>query len=159
MIKVSVVIPTYNEENNIEQLIKSHGIDSACSGKDDDLKIFITNSHKRNFITKFLTKNLRINKSYLSINIVQKIPRNQDGKILYSDKLAGFIPIDWYPLANVVYDPFRPSIRASWFAWETNIENIGNNKIINFDQYIYKNNYDSNIKDKILPLINLTWKY
>ena len=71
--------------DEVEQLIKSHGIDSACSGKDDDLKIFITNSHKRNFITKFLTKNLRINKSYLSINIVQKIPRNQDGKILYSD--------------------------------------------------------------------------
>ena len=71
--------------DEVEQLIKSHGIDSACSGKDDDLKIFITNSHKRNFITKFLTKNLRINKSYLSINIVQKIPRSQDGKILYSD--------------------------------------------------------------------------
>ena len=71
--------------DEVEQLVKSHGIDSACSGKDDDLKIFITNSHKRNFITKFLTKNLRINKSYLSINIVQKIPRNQDGKILYSD--------------------------------------------------------------------------
>jgi acyl-coenzyme A synthetase/AMP-(fatty) acid ligase len=71
--------------DEIEQQIKSTGIDAACFGSDDNLNIFITNSRKRNFITKFLTQNLKINKSSLSINTVKKIPRNQDGKILYSN--------------------------------------------------------------------------
>ena len=71
--------------DEIEQQIKSSGIDAACFGSDDNLNIFITNSRKRNFIIKFLTQNLGINKSFLSINIVKKIPRNQDGKILYSN--------------------------------------------------------------------------
>ena len=71
--------------DEIEQQIKSSGFNVACFGSDDNLNIFITNSRKRNFITKFLTQNLGINKSFLSINIVKKIPRNQDGKILYSN--------------------------------------------------------------------------
>ena len=71
--------------DEIEQQIKSSGIDAACFGSDDNLIIFITNSRKKNFITNFLTQNLGINESFLSINIVKKIPRNQDGKILYSN--------------------------------------------------------------------------
>ncbi len=71
--------------DEIEQQIKSSSIDAACFGSDDNLNIFITNSRKKNFITKFLTQNLGINRSSLSINIVKKIPRNQDGKILYSN--------------------------------------------------------------------------
>ena len=71
--------------DEIEQQIKGSDIDAACFGTDDNLNIFITNSHKRNFITKFITQNLGINKSSLSIDVVKKIPRNQDGKILYSD--------------------------------------------------------------------------
>ena len=71
--------------DEIEQQIKSSGIYAACFGSDDNLNIFITNSRKRNFVIKFLTQNLGINKSPLSINIVKKIPRNQDGKILYSN--------------------------------------------------------------------------
>ena len=71
--------------DEIEQQIKSSCIDAACFGSDDNLNIFITNPRKRNFITKFLTQNLGINSSSLSINIVKKIPRNQDGKILYSN--------------------------------------------------------------------------
>ena len=64
--------------------IKSYDIDLACLGNDDNLVIFITNSRKKIFITNFLTKNIGINRSILSIKIVKKIPRNRDGKILYS---------------------------------------------------------------------------
>ena len=52
---------------------------------DDNLKVLITRSQKKNFVTNFLTRNLGINKSHLSISIVKKIPKNTDGKILYSN--------------------------------------------------------------------------
>ena len=71
--------------DEVEQQIKSQNIDSACLGKDDNLKVLITNSQKKSFVTNFLTQNLGINKSHLSISIVKKIPKNLDGKILYSN--------------------------------------------------------------------------
>ena len=71
--------------DEVEQLIKSQDIDSACLGNDDNLKIFITNSNKVKFIINFINENLGINKSHMSITVVNKIPRNQDGKILYSN--------------------------------------------------------------------------
>jgi acyl-coenzyme A synthetase/AMP-(fatty) acid ligase len=71
--------------DEVEQQIKSQNIDSACLGKDDNLKVLITNPRKKSFVTNFLTQNLGINKSHLSISIVKKIPKNLDGKILYSN--------------------------------------------------------------------------
>ena len=71
--------------DEVEQQIKNYNIDSACLGNDDNLNIFITKSSKRNFITKFIVQNLGINRSTVSIIIVKKIPRNQNGKILYSE--------------------------------------------------------------------------
>ena len=71
--------------DEVEQQIKSQNIDSACLGKDDNLKVIITSSHKKSFVTNFVTQNLGINKSHVSIGIVKKIPKNQDGKTLYSD--------------------------------------------------------------------------
>ena len=69
--------------DEIEQEVKNQSIDCACLGKDDNLRVFITNPNKKEFLVKYFSKNLAINKSNLSINIISKIPRNQDGKILY----------------------------------------------------------------------------
>ena len=71
--------------DEIEQQIKDQGTDCACLGKEDNLAIFITNSNKKEVINKYFLENLGINKSGFTINIIQKIPRNQDGKILYSN--------------------------------------------------------------------------
>ena len=71
--------------DEIEQQIKDQGINCACFGKDDNLKVFITNSNNKEILIKYFTANLDINKSALFIRVIAKIPRNQDGKILYSN--------------------------------------------------------------------------
>jgi len=70
--------------DEIEQQIMNQGIECACMGKDDNLNIFVTSSCKINFLSRFLSHNLGINKTAFSINVISKIPRNIDGKILYS---------------------------------------------------------------------------
>ena len=60
------------------------GLECVCMGKEDNLQVFITNVNKKKFLENYFSKNFSINKTNLSINIVSKIPKNQDGKILYS---------------------------------------------------------------------------
>jgi acyl-coenzyme A synthetase/AMP-(fatty) acid ligase len=70
--------------DEIEQQVKTMGFECVCMGKEDSLQVFITNSNKKKFLENYFSKNFSINKINLSINIVAKIPKNQDGKILYS---------------------------------------------------------------------------
>ena len=70
--------------DEIEQQVKTMGFECVCMGKEDSLQVFITNSNKKKFSENYFSKNFSINKTNLSINIVSKIPKNQDGKILYS---------------------------------------------------------------------------
>ena len=71
--------------DEVEQQVRNKGIDCACLGIDNNLKVFITDLKKKEFLADFFSKKLSINPSNLSINIIKKIPRNQDGKILYSN--------------------------------------------------------------------------
>jgi acyl-coenzyme A synthetase/AMP-(fatty) acid ligase len=70
--------------DEIEQQVKTMGFECVCMGKEDNLQAFITNVSKKKFLENYFSKNFSINKTNLSINIVSKIPKNQDGKILYS---------------------------------------------------------------------------
>jgi acyl-CoA synthetase (AMP-forming)/AMP-acid ligase II len=69
--------------DEIEQQVKNENVDCACLGKEDDLNIFITDRNKKEFVIKYFLKSFSLKKDNLSINIISKIPRNKDGKILY----------------------------------------------------------------------------
>ena len=72
--------------DEIEQQIKVKGIiDCACLGKDDNLIIFITNANKKEYLVKYFAQNLGIKPSNILIRVVSQIPRNQNGKVLYSN--------------------------------------------------------------------------
>ena len=70
--------------DEIEYEIRKLNINCACLGSDDNLNVFTTNLKKEAIISKFLMQNLKINKSAFKLISVERIPRNKDGKVLYS---------------------------------------------------------------------------
>lgn len=58
--------------------------DLACSGKDDNIQIFITKSEAAREAALFLADRLKLNFKGVSGIYIEKIPRNSSGKVLYS---------------------------------------------------------------------------
>jgi Acyl-CoA synthetases (AMP-forming)/AMP-acid ligases II len=69
-----------------ERLIQSHygEIDCACGGIDDKLYIFITDGSVKEEIKRYLSEKTGLNLSAFHVQVVDKIPRNEAGKTLYS---------------------------------------------------------------------------
>ena len=70
--------------DEIEELIRTAGYDCVCSGTDDNLKIYITELDDKNEIVSYITKLTGINRAGLSFVYIDKIPRNESGKVRYS---------------------------------------------------------------------------
>ena len=73
--------------DEIEGMIKTAfpEIDCACGGSDDKMIIFITEDTKKNDILAFLSEKTGLNKAAFRVSFIFKIPRNDSGKILYSN--------------------------------------------------------------------------
>ena len=71
--------------DDIEQLIRSEGNECACSGIDDSLKIFITEPGDENRIKNYISQKTGIHINGFEMIVVDEIPRNETGKILYSE--------------------------------------------------------------------------
>jgi Acyl-CoA synthetases (AMP-forming)/AMP-acid ligases II len=71
--------------DELEQLIREAGIDCACKGDDQLLRIYITNAAKQDEIVPFVQNLTGLHKSGLKAVLIEKIPRNEAGKILYSE--------------------------------------------------------------------------
>lgn len=74
--------------DEIERLLAEQGIESACVGKDNELKIYIIDLQLKNSVKEFLMSILGIHFSLFKIIIVEEIPRNTSGKKLYSKLLS-----------------------------------------------------------------------
>ena len=70
--------------NEVEELIKAAGYDCACTGTDDNLKIYVTELDNKDWIRKYIVERTGINQAGFTIVYVDKIPRNDYGKVLYS---------------------------------------------------------------------------
>jgi long-chain acyl-CoA synthetase len=71
--------------DELEQLIREAGIDCACKGDDQLLTIYTTAAAKRDEIVPFVQNLTNLHKSGLRAVVIEKIPRNEAGKILYSE--------------------------------------------------------------------------
>jgi len=60
-------------------------LDCACGGIDDKMTVFITDNEAADKVKKFLTEKTGINQVAFMIVVIDKIPRNEAGKILYSE--------------------------------------------------------------------------
>jgi acyl-coenzyme A synthetase/AMP-(fatty) acid ligase len=60
-------------------------LDCACGGVDDKMTVFITDAGAADKVMKFLTEKTGLNRAAFLIVVIDKIPRNEAGKILYSE--------------------------------------------------------------------------
>lgn len=70
--------------DEMEQVFRKKNINCICAGTDDSLKIFLQKKIKHAAINIIIKEKYNINKINYSIYSKVSIPRNQNGKILYS---------------------------------------------------------------------------
>lgn len=72
--------------DEVEGLLKKEGYDCVCAGVDDHLKVYTTvadeDVHKN--ILGFLSKTLGFVQKSFQVVVIEEIPRNESGKVLYS---------------------------------------------------------------------------
>lgn len=71
--------------DEIEILIKSNfkSVNCACTGIDDCMYIFTTDSSKKDEILQFIAQKTGLNKVAFDIRVIDSIPQNDSGKTLY----------------------------------------------------------------------------
>ena len=70
--------------DEVEGLLNRQGITCACAGVDDRLDIYITDESKLESAEGFIKEHTAINPNGFKLHVIDKIPRNDSGKILYS---------------------------------------------------------------------------
>jgi len=68
-----------------EDLVKVIYLNSACVGVDDRMTIFITDTSKTDEVKTYITHKLGIHSSAFQVKVIEQIPKNNAGKILYSE--------------------------------------------------------------------------
>lgn len=70
--------------DEIERLIKGNICTCACAGEDDHMNIFITDLAKALEVKEFITTKTGLNHIAFNIKVIDDIPKNEAGKVLYS---------------------------------------------------------------------------
>lgn len=69
-------------ENIIKQ---AFDVECACVGNDECMEIYVTTEQKHEDIKKYIADKTNINSVVFRVHYIEKIPRNEAGKILYSE--------------------------------------------------------------------------
>lgn len=68
-----------------EQFIKAeYGIECACVGTDDHMKVYITDGTRKKDVAAFISKKTGFYKSLFEVIVIPELPKNESGKIIYS---------------------------------------------------------------------------
>jgi acyl-coenzyme A synthetase/AMP-(fatty) acid ligase len=67
-----------------ERLLRTAGYDCACAGVDDKLTIYVTRKDQQVQILKTISERTGINPQGFAVVHIEKMPRNESGKIVYS---------------------------------------------------------------------------
>jgi acyl-coenzyme A synthetase/AMP-(fatty) acid ligase len=70
--------------DEVEGILKKEGIECACAGEDDQLRIFVTSESETEKTIAFIVKHTGINRNGFKVIVLKEIPRNEAGKVLYS---------------------------------------------------------------------------
>ena len=70
-----------------ERLIKGAfpGLDCACGGVDDKMRIYLTDTGQIGEVRKFVSEKTRLNFVAFDVVCIDSIPKNESGKILYAE--------------------------------------------------------------------------
>jgi len=69
--------------DELEKLLLGVGVESACTGKDNSLIIYILKPKGKDLVKEFLTKKLGIHFSVFDVRMIRSIPKSSSGKTLY----------------------------------------------------------------------------
>jgi long-chain acyl-CoA synthetase len=70
-----------------EQIVKVVTASCACVGVDDKMLIYITDSSKSDQIRNLLSEKTGLNSRAFEVRVIEEIPKNTSGKVLYSNLL------------------------------------------------------------------------
>jgi len=70
--------------DEVEQLLRGTGIDCACAGEDDQLRIYVVGEGREAAVAGFLQERTGLHRSAFRVTVLEKLPRNESGKITYS---------------------------------------------------------------------------
>ncbi len=70
--------------DEVQTLLLKRGIESACVGKDDAMKVYVVTGTDCNAVRQLLAELTHLNQSAFTVLNIDAIPRNDAGKILYS---------------------------------------------------------------------------
>lgn len=77
--------------DEIEQMIKQEyeGVDAACTGEDDQMRIYVDQREEKfcQKVSEWLSDRIGIHSSAVRIIPIEKIPKNESGKTLYKELL------------------------------------------------------------------------
>jgi long-chain acyl-CoA synthetase len=71
--------------DEVEQIIKEIYQDVACSGSDDNMSIYLVNKNMVEKVKKHVSNRMGIHFSAFKIYVIDEIPKNISGKILYTE--------------------------------------------------------------------------
>ena len=73
--------------DEVERLIKAEfeGLDCSSTGVDDHMHIFITDESMSDTVRQFIVRKTGLNYTAFTVVYIQSIPRNDSGKVLYSE--------------------------------------------------------------------------
>ena len=72
--------------DEVERLLKRHfdTVDIACSGKDDELWIYVVDEALKDEVVEYVFTELAINRKLQKVGVIPEIPKNDSQKIRYS---------------------------------------------------------------------------
>ena len=68
-----------------EQLVKAITTNCACAGVDDKITVFVTEEGLETQIKNYLSEKMGLNSRAFAVKVIDSIPKNTSGKILYSE--------------------------------------------------------------------------
>ena len=68
-----------------EQLVKAITTNCACAGVDDKITVFVTEEGLEARIKNYLSEKMGLNPRAFAVKVIDSIPKNTSGKILYSE--------------------------------------------------------------------------
>jgi acyl-coenzyme A synthetase/AMP-(fatty) acid ligase len=71
--------------DEVENLTLKHGLFCVCSGVDDKLIVYTENEQEVDELKSLISTKINIHHSAIQVKYIKEIPRNDSGKILYSE--------------------------------------------------------------------------
>ena len=71
-----------------EHILKSHiSCDCACTGTDDKIIVYLTEEMQKEKALKILIETIKVPANVIEMRVIDKLPKNEAGKTLYSKLL------------------------------------------------------------------------